>query len=318
MTIRDELVTAALDNIIPQILCFRERNSQQGSVRNKKPFVLGLTGLQGSGKSTWTKEIHRSLTDRHGFKVISLSLDDIYLDHENLDRLREENPDNKLLKSRGQPGSHDENLAKSFFQSLTQGQGDILVPSFDKSKFGGEGDRVLKNEWTRVKRDPPVDILIFEGWCVGFQQVSDAVLKMKWQAAIRERTNTAVPPSNFPVSCLAEHSLESLRTINQNLSRYCEMFMGPQFIDYLVHLDTDDLQNVYEWRIQQEHALWQIKGAGMTDEEVIAFITVYMPSYELYCEGLRHGFFVEESASWKRQLRVLLSKERDVVRMGEI
>jgi D-glycerate 3-kinase len=29
------------------------------------------------------------------------------------------------------------------------------------------------------------------------------------------------------------------------------MFMGPQHFDYLVHLDTDDLVNVYEWRIQQ-------------------------------------------------------------------
>lgn len=41
--------------------------------------------------------------------------------------------------------------------------------------------------------------------------------------------------------------------------------MGPRHFDYLFHLDTDDLVNVYEWRVQQEHALWRMKNQGMTD-----------------------------------------------------
>lgn len=36
--------------------------------------------------------------------------------------------------------------------------------------------------------------------------------------------------------------------------------------------DAEDLEYVYEWRIQQEHGLIKLKGSGMTDEQVRAFV----------------------------------------------
>ncbi|EKV09679.1 hypothetical protein PDIG_29160 [Penicillium digitatum PHI26] len=50
-----------------------------------------------------------------------LSLDDLYLDNDNLIPLRAANPSNKLVQIRGQPGTHDMNLARSFFESLRTG-----------------------------------------------------------------------------------------------------------------------------------------------------------------------------------------------------
>ena len=66
--------------------------------------------------------------------------------------------------------------------------------------------------------------------------------------------------------------------------------MGPRHFDYLVHLDTNDLVNVYEWHIQQENALWQAKNQGMTNDEVVKIVKGYMPAYELYLDQLRSGF----------------------------
>lgn len=39
-----------------------------------------------------------------------------------------------------------------------------------------------------------------------------------------------------------------------------------------MHLDAEKLEYVYAWRLQQEHNLIKLKGAGMTDEQVVVFI----------------------------------------------
>jgi D-glycerate 3-kinase len=44
---------------------------------------------------------------------------------------------------------------------------EILIPRFDKSLFNGKGDRLEKDKWTNVNY--PLDILILEGWCLGFK-----------------------------------------------------------------------------------------------------------------------------------------------------
>lgn len=73
-------------------------------------------------------------------------------------------------------------------------------------------------------------------------------------------------PSEKAFECLTEtlksHTLEHLLEVNGNLRRYCDLFMGPQHFDFLVHLVTEDLVNVYGWRAEQEHALRQKKKKG--------------------------------------------------------
>lgn len=90
--------------------------------------------------------------------------------------------------------------------------------------------------------------------------------------------------------------------------------------------DAEDLQYVYEWRLEQEAGLRRSKGSGMTDQEIVNFVngcsfdlvslvnrgtlteTDY-PSYELFTERLRTGVFKGKEGS---QLRLVIGKERDV------
>lgn len=303
-----------IDRVLSHVQPFISQHlDTQSSTPTKRPFVLGLTGLQGSGKSTWTDALVTALQQKFNYTTINLSLDDLYLDHDELVNLRTDNPSNQLLQARGQPGTHDIALSLGFFQSLKKSSEDTLIPFFDKSLFNGEGDRAPRESWRRVPAGTRVDVVVFEGWCVGFQPLIDEVIKERWNKELQAQT------TKYPTQTLKDHAIEHFLDVNNNLRRYCEMFMGPQHFDYLVHLDTDDLVNVYEWRIQQEHALWQVKNQGMTDDEVVNFVKGYMPAYELYLDQLRGGFFKSDgSCKGKGQLSVILDKERKIVKLAGI
>ena len=137
----------------------------QSSAPIKRPFVLGLTGLQGSGKSTWTDALVAALQQTCNYNTINLSLDDLYLDHDELVNVRTSNPSNQLLQARGQPGTHDVALSLAFFKSLKKHSEDTLIPSFDKSQYNGEGGRAPQESWRRVTAGTRVDVVVFEGWC---------------------------------------------------------------------------------------------------------------------------------------------------------
>ncbi|RAK71687.1 TDA10 family protein [Aspergillus fijiensis CBS 313.89] len=320
--IPDETIDRLLAHVRPHIQ--RHVDQQAADPSQRKPFILALTGLQGSGKTTWTSALVRSLNEKHHFRTINVSLDDFYLPHEGLVRLRQSNPANALLQMRGQPGTHDTALVREFFDSLTvtteTSPRVVCIPEFDKSRFHGEGDRVPRDEWRHVpvSLDSPVDVLVLEGWCVGFQPLSEEAIEAKWTAAKAHppESGAAGSDSGFPTQTLQNHELSSYFTINASLRNYCDMFMGPHHLDFLVHLDTDDLANVYRWRMQQEHALRRVKNQGMTDEEVVAFVQGYMPAYELYLDQVREGIFrglSEEERARKGQARVVLGQDRTVL-----
>ncbi|KAG6355267.1 hypothetical protein INS49_004349 [Diaporthe citri] len=273
------VLTAAIDEacsfILPKVRAFKDEIHKEGG--KPKPFVLGLSGMQGSGKSTWAKSLAGRLRSAYQLKTLILSLDYLYHTHENLVKIRERNSSNKLFRNRGQPGTHDEALAKRFFSSLPAGEA-VDVPSFDKSRFDGEGDRVPQFEWEHVSPSPPVDVIIFEGWCLGFQAISDDQLEERWVAS--KQVDTAIVDKDTLSTILMRTlGLEHLKVVNDNLKRYNESFMGPEKFDYLVHLDTEHLHTAYRWRIQQEEALRAVNGTGQTDEQVIAFVQAYMPAF---------------------------------------
>lgn len=90
--------------------------------------------------------------------------------------------------------------------------------------------------------------------------------------------------------------------------------MGSQHFDFFIHIDTDDLRNVYDWRLQQEHKMIESKGSGMTDEQVMAFVDGYMPTYEIYLERLREGLFKDKG----QMVRVVLDQNRDITKVEEL
>ncbi|KAH7317684.1 P-loop containing nucleoside triphosphate hydrolase protein [Rhexocercosporidium sp. MPI-PUGE-AT-0058] len=310
----DDRADVVLEYALPLI---KTKIGNQSQGEKHRPFVLGVTGLQGSGKSHLAAALVQELRNKHQYNAIEVSLDDFYLPHSTREDLRQQNPDNKLLSARGQPGTHDVVLAREFFEQFEKVDCDeIWIPSFDKSLFQGDGDRLPTGQWKTVKG--PVDVVVFEGWCVGFRPLAAEGVEEKMKEAVNSRASEGVASkaqeSDFSTSTLADHELKNLLWVNEQLGSYCKGFMGPQNFDFFVHLDTDELANVYAWRVQQEHALLERKGSGMSDEQVVKFVQVYMPAYELYLDGLRRGFFSEVQDGKGKQIRLVMDIKRNVTK----
>lgn len=266
-------------------------------------FFIGLNGLQGVGKTTLVKTLEQTLASPpYSLNVVVLSIDDLYLTRDDQVALAAANPQNKLVQHRGEPGTHDMELGQRVFQDLSEGS-ETLIPSYDKSQFNGAGDRSPAASWRRVNTssDEKVQVVLFEGWCVGFQALTDEQVKDKYQASVRSHES-----KEGPVTTLWKHSLQDLLLVNTRLREYEKITSR---LDAMVHIDALDTQFVYKWRLQQEAEMRSATGRGMSDEQVISFVDGYYPAYELYTVGLRTGVFKENG--W--QLRIVVNEQRRVV-----
>lgn len=210
-------------------------------------------------------------------------------------------PANLLIQHRGQPSTHDLPLALALFSDLRNGK-ETKIPSYDKSAHSGQGDRVSKENWAVVNQEGELEtkIVIFEGWCVGFRPLSKEELRRKWQDAVKQRETGGYQGR------LGLNKFEDVEFINQALSGYDPL---TNQLDAMIHLDAQDPRFVYDWRLQQEAHLREMKGSGMTDEQVIHFVNGYYPAYELFTDTLRAGTFGEEKG---KQLRLIVGKDRTV------
>lgn len=133
---------------------------------NKKPFIQGILGVQGAGKTTFA-EITTKILSSFGLKAANLSIDDIYKTYTDRKFIKKSDP---RLKWRGPPGTHDIEIAIDLLEKIKNtGKGPFSFPSFDKSLFEGKGDRV------GVKIVEDVDILLFEGWFLGMRPLDLSV-----------------------------------------------------------------------------------------------------------------------------------------------
>ena len=195
-----------------------------------KPLLLGINGAQGSGKSTLTKILQALLEKGFSKRVVSLSIDDLYLRRSEREQLaRDIHP---LLVTRGVPGTHDVALAKDLLSKLKQGtQQRITIPVFDKAL----DDRADEALWQQVSG--PVDIAIFEGWCVGVAAEDSQALQK-------------------PINRLeAEEDPDGVwrNYVNEQLKGpYQELF---SLIDKLIMMKVPSMENVFEWRSLQEQKL---------------------------------------------------------------
>lgn len=243
-----------------------------------EPLFILISGPQGAGKTYTTQEIYEHLQKEYPERnIVKMSIDDFYLTHEDQLLLQKEYPNNKLLQGRGLPGTHDMKLMNNVLQSILQqkgncnsaeisnvhssghikeekdkseGDGDniVCVPCYDKSKFNGEGDRLPETQKYKL----PIDIVLFEGWFLGFTPTLD--------------------------------DLEGdMIDVNAKLFMYNDLIWNnPEISSLGINFATNDIKNVYNWRLQQEHDTIKASGSGMTDEEVVKFVDRYMPCYKLY------------------------------------
>lgn len=121
------------------------------------PLVVGICGAQGSGKTTITAILAALLADR-GLAVASLSIDDLYLGR--AARLALAAAIHPLLRTRGVPGTHDAPAGGRLIAAAGAGA-PFALPRFDKAT----DDPAPRASWPAVAG--PVDVFLFEGWCVG-------------------------------------------------------------------------------------------------------------------------------------------------------
>ncbi|KAK3324729.1 P-loop containing nucleoside triphosphate hydrolase protein [Cercophora scortea] len=291
MPLQSRIVDDKSPICIPFILSHVEAY-RQAHPQTTKPFIIGLNGVQGVGKTTLVRALAEALQGREGLATLVVSIDDFYLTHADQLSLAAAHPDNALVQYRGEPGTHDIPLATSVLNALANGQ-PTTIPSYDKSAFSGLGDRLPPSAWTPVNQpgQPRIQVVILEGWCVGFRALPPTTVEAKWRA---------------PSRTLHSHTLEHLLLINGALRAYDAL---TDLFDAFVHIDAADTAFVYAWRRQQEEQLRRERGDGMTDEQVVKFVDAYYPAYELYSDGVRAGIFPDRPGC---QLRLVVGEDRSV------
>jgi D-glycerate 3-kinase len=223
--------------------------SQRG--RRADPLICGIAGGQGSGKSSLAALLALLLEHGLGLRVAVLSLDDLYLTRSERERLAAEV--HPLLATRGLPGSHDVALGSSVLDSLCAAGTNAVVscPRFDKAR----DERAPASEWP--KRRGPIDIVLFEGWCLGAEPETAAALDIPINDFERERD----PDASYR------------RYVDAQLAGpYRQLFAR---LDLLVFLAVPDMASVRRWRTEQENKLAAREAAApglMSPAELESFV----------------------------------------------
>ena len=233
MMLDNDLEQALIDVYIPLAACLAKQADDYRATR-----IIGVNGAQGSGKSTLCKLLQIVLEEGFAKRVTTFSIDDIYLTHAERETLAEKI--HPLLKTRGVPGTHDVGLG---LQLLTDLRGieageSINIPVFDKSI----DNRSAEKDFRQVTG--PIDLVLFEGWCVGAK------------------------PQRDPALALPVNSLERLEDPDQVWRRYVNEQLENDYkwffreIDFLIMLKIPGISSVMEWRSKQERKLAKASPGG--------------------------------------------------------
>lgn len=201
--------------------CLKAHRTRLSAQFTCPPLFVGVQGPQGSGKTFLTSRLRALLAGPpYSLSVAVLSIDDLYLPHAGLTALAEAHPQNRLLRGRGQPGTHDAALGRAILfglKAINNGAGEVSLPVFDKSMFDGAGDRAAE---TRAVR-PPIDVVVLEGWCVGFYPVPRAVVEARWaRAAVSGRGGEEGVGTGGGFDLHAQATLEDVLEVNTMLRAY--------------------------------------------------------------------------------------------------
>ncbi len=218
------------------------------------PFIQGILGGQGTGKSTLT-QILQMILQQLGHQTVGISIDDLYLTYDERQALQRQ--DSRLVW-RGPPGTHDVNLGLEVLSAIkqtdaqTQAQTQIELPRFDKSLYEGQGDR------TSSIRVAAPTIAFFEGWFVGARPVADAIFESDQR------------PLPEPITTDADRAFA--RNCNQKLRSYLPLW---DTLDSLIVLYPEDYRLSQQWRLAAEHHMKAQGKSGLSDANIKAFVTYF-------------------------------------------
>ena len=222
--------------------------------KNKsKTLILGLSGGQGSGKTTITSIISTILKKYFNKKIFVISIDDFYKTIK--ERYKLSQNIHPLLQTRGVPGTHDVKIILNFFRKLNTNNFKLIsLPKFDKSI----DDRFKKNKWYKLKKKP--DIVILEGWCVG---------------ARPQKNKQLIKPVNL-MEKNEDMTAKWRKYVNFQLkTKYKKLYSQ---LKNVIYLKTPSFNLLRSWRTKQEKKLKKKKIVNskiMTNKEVIRFMMTY-------------------------------------------
>jgi len=249
-----------------------------------KPLFIGIEAPQGLGKSTLV-DVLQTLIDNS----VVLSLDDLYLPREEQQDLgQKKHPGNPLLTFRGNPGTHDLPLAretikklKSINEGLGDGQTTVALPRYNKKACNGRGDRLPREDWPSVSG--PTDIVILEGWCLGFER-----------------------PREFESLISSVDARVYFAPINEYLMEYESVFNN--VIDSWMIIKAGDWRWAYEWRQEQERK----NNGGLTDAQVRDFVDRFAPTYDACLQNLHDKVESKRLEDSRSAMLIEVNKDRSV------
>ncbi|MBE9163638.1 MULTISPECIES: glycerate kinase [Microcoleaceae] len=249
-----------------------------------RPLIQGILGSQGTGKTTLC-QVLKVILGKMGYSTVSISLDDLYKTYADRQQLQKADP---RLIWRGPPGTHDIDLGIAVLDKLRGSQTselaavdnlksdfpktdiikNIEIPRFDKSAWGGAGDR------TQPEIICGADIVLFEGWFVGVNPVADATL------------NEFLATAPFPIS--TEADCQFARDMNAKLHDYLPLWNR---LDRLMLLYPRDYRLSQVWRNQAEREMMAQGKSGMSEAEINRFVEYFWKALhpELFMQSMLEG-----------------------------
>ena len=214
-------------------------------------LLIGLSGSQGSGKSTISQILKIIFQYKFNLNVVCFSIDDFYKTFS--ERKKMSKSIHPLFITRGVPGTHDSKMLFNTIKHLLKKNfKTIKIPKFDKSI----DDRSKFKHWQKVKKKP--NIIIFEGWCVGAKPQTFKELKK---------------PINI-LEKVEDTKLTWRKKVNNELkTNYKKIY---NLLDKKIYLKVPNFKYVLKWRLLQEKKLrLKSKKKAMTDKQIKRFIMFY-------------------------------------------
>ncbi len=232
-------------------ICFWIKNKSN----HKKPFLIGLAGGQGTGKTTTSSIIKIILEKYFKLNVFKISIDDFYKTRK--ERVFLSKKIHPMLLTRGVPGTHDINMMLNFFKKVKSKKFKSLqLPNFNKAT----DDRFAKKYWYNIKKRP--DVIIFEGWCVGAKPEKNDTLNKAINSMEKKKDQKKI----------------WRKYVNQHLKfKYKDLYSQ---LNCLIYLKAKNFSLLQKWRLKQENKLWlkskkNSKHKIMNKENVISFMQTY-------------------------------------------
>ncbi len=208
-------------------------------------ILFGISGLPGCGKTSFGRWLEAAASELNWpLKVVSM--DDFYLDSDELDNAISGNP---WSVPRGLPGSHSIDLLEEAIESWKR-TGHLKAPKFDKALRNGLGDRC---GWSNSQPK----ILVLEGWFLGCSTADNKINSMK---------NT-IP--------LTSNEKDYQFVVQSALKKYQPIWKK---LDRVWHLKAIDFMATREWKTQQEMQLQRERGASLKGRSLESFIRMIQTS----------------------------------------